>query len=192
VGEIVTRHTHPERVEMTMQYALMSHGEVLAYTGAALPLDELPSDATVWHLDPTTAFDFVEPIVAELTAPPALALVEDVIPAQDAYLHPAWNEHEEQMERLVHEAARIHHFRLVLERYEDLELELRDASGRRVATTTLLVSKQLVGTDAQHPHATPVGARNGNRVDAGGACYLLMARLTSASVEKMETVASAA
>lgn len=177
---------------MTMQYALMSHGEVLGHTGAALALDELPSDATFWHLVPTAAFYFVEPIVAELTAPPALALVEDVIPAQDAYLHPAWNEHEEQMEWLVHEAARIHHFRLVLERYEDLELELRDACGRRVATTTLLVSKQLLGSDAQHPHVTPVGVRDGHQENAADACYLLMARLTSASVEAVETVASAA
>ena len=177
---------------MAGQYALMSHGEVLGYTGAALESDELPSGASLWHLVPTAAFDFVEPIIAELTAPPALALVEDVIPAQDAYLHPGWSEHEEQMERLVHEAARIHHFRLVLERYEDLDLELRDTAGRRVATTTLLVSKQLVGTDAPHAHATSVGPRQAYQTDAAEACYLLMARLTSASVETVDTVATAA
>ena len=177
---------------MSMQYALMSHGEVLGYTGAALASDELPSGATLWHLVPTAAFDFVEPIIAELTAPPALALVEDVIPAQDAYLHPAWNEHEEQMERLVHEAARIHHFRLVLERYEDLDLELRDAGGRRVATTTLLVSKQLVGTDAVHAGAPSIGLRDAYQEDAANACYLLMARLASASVETKDPVATAA
>jgi hypothetical protein len=170
----------------------MSHGEVLGYTGAALAFDELPSDASLWHLVPTGAFVFVEPIIAELTAPPALALVEDVIPAQDDYLHPAWNEQEEQMERLVHEAARIHHFRLVLERYEDLELELRDATGRRVATTALLVSKHIAGTGAQHAHATSVGGRHGYQADAEDACYLLMARLASASVESVDRVATAA
>ena len=177
---------------MPMQYALMSHGEVLGYTGAALASDELPSGASLWHLVPTEAFDFVEPIIAELTAPPALALVEDVTPEQDAYLHPGWNEHEEQMERLVHEAARIHHFRLVLERYEELELELRDAAGCRVATTTLLVSKQLTGADAQHAHATSVGTRHWHHADAEDACYLLMARLTSASVQTVNPVATAA
>jgi len=177
---------------MPMQYALMSHGQVLGYTGAALASDELPMDASLWHLVPTAAFDFVEPIIAELTAPPALSLVEDVIPAQDAYLHPAWNEQEEQMERLVHEAARIHHFRLVLERYENLDLELRDAAGRRVATTTLLVSKQLAGSDVMHAHATSVGARHGFRADVADAYYLLMARLASASVEAEDPVATAA
>ena len=116
-----------------MQYTLMSHGKVLGRTGAAFPPDELPAGASVWHLVPAAAFDFVEPIIAELTAPPALALVEEVIPTQEAYLHPAWSEREAQMERLIAEAARIHHFRLVLERYEALDLELRDASGRRLA-----------------------------------------------------------
>src|SRR5689334_13558601 len=99
----VTRHTHPEQVAMTTQFALMSHGQVLAYTGAAFPSEELPSGASVWHLVPTEAFDYVEPIIAELTAPPALSLVDDVIPTQDDYLHAARVEHEAQMERLAHE-----------------------------------------------------------------------------------------
>lgn len=177
---------------MTMQYALMSHGQVLGYTGAAFPSDELPLGASVWHLVPTAAFDYVEPIIAELTAPPALTLVEEVIPTQDAYLHAARAEHEAQMERLADEAARIHHFRLVLERYEDLDLELRDASGQRVATTTLLVSKQLVSADALHAYVEAVDPREACQVDTAAPCYLLMARLTSASVEPARAVASAA
>ena len=177
---------------MTMQYALMSHGQVLGYTGAAFPSDELPSGASLWHLVPTAAFDFVEPIIAELTAPPALSLVEEVIPTQDAYLHPARGEHEAQMERAVQEAARIHHFRLVLERYEDLDLELRDASGHRVATTTLLVSKQMVSADALHAFVEAVDPRDAHHVNTMEPCYLLMARLTSASVEHLQSVASAA
>lgn len=177
---------------MTMQYALTSHGQVLGYTGAAFPSDELPSGASLWHLVPTAAFDVVEPIIAELTAPPALSLVEEVIPTQDAYLHPARGEHEAQMERAVLEAARIHHFRLVLERYEDLELELRDASGRRVATTTLLVSKQLASTDAPHEYVEDVEPREAPWEDTAEPCYLLMARLTGASMEAEQLVASAA
>jgi hypothetical protein len=177
---------------MTTQYTLMSHGKVLGHTGAAFPTDELPAGASVWHLVPTAAFDYVEPIIAELTAPPALALVEEVIPTQDAYLHPARNEHEAQMERLVHEAALIHHFRLVLERYEGLDLELRDAGGRRVATTTLLVSKQMVSADALHAYVELVEPHEANRVDTTQPCYLLMARLASASVESVASVASAA
>jgi hypothetical protein len=170
---------------MTTQFALMSHGQVLGYTGAAFSSDELPSDASLWHLVPTEAFAYVEPIIAELTAPPALSLVDDVIPTQDDYLHAARAEHEAQMERLAHEAARIHHFRLVLERYEELDLELRDASGRRVETTSLLVSKQLVSADVVHEYV---------EVDRASAtpCYLLMARLTVASAEPAQAVASAA
>lgn len=177
---------------MTMQYALMSHGQVLGYTGAAFPSDELPSGSSMWHLVPTAAFDFVEPIIAELTAPAALSLVEDVIPTQDAYLHAARAEHEAQIERLAHEAARIHHFRLVLERYEELDLELRDASGRRVATTNLLVSKQLVSADALHAYVEAVDPREAHQVEAAEPCYLLMARMTSASVAPPQAVASAA
>lgn len=177
---------------MTMQYALMSHGQVLGYTGAAFPSDELPSGASLWHLVPTAAFDFVEPIIAELTAPPALSLVEDVIPTQDAYLHPAVGEHEAQMERAIDEAAMIHHFRLVLERYEELELELRDASGRRVPTATLLISKQLATAGALNAYADAAEPWAEQSDDLVEPCYLLMARLASASAEPAQPVASAA
>ena len=166
---------------MTMHYTLMSHGKVLGRTGAALPAEELPAGASVWHLVPTAAFDFVEPIIAELTAPPALALVEEVIPTQEAYLHPAWGEHEAQMERLVGEAARIHHFRLVLERYEALDLELRDASGRRLATSTIIVAKQMVTAEALRAYVEAVDPREAHWVETAEPCYLLMARLESAS-----------
>jgi hypothetical protein len=166
---------------MTMPYTLMSHGKVLGHTGASFPPDELPAGASVWHLVPTAAFDFVEPIIAELTAPPALELVEEVIPTQEAYLHPAWSEHEAQMERLVGEAARIHHFRLVLERYEALELELRDASGRRLATTALVVTKQMVTAEALRAYLEAVDPREAHWLDMAEPCYLLMARLESAA-----------
>jgi hypothetical protein len=166
---------------MTMHYTLMSQGRVLGHTGAAFPPDELPTGANVWHLVPTASFDLVEPIIAELTAPPALALVEEVIPTQDDYLHPAWQEQEAQMERLMSEAARIHHFRLVLERFEGLELELRDDAGRRVATTTLVVTKQMVSPDALREFVEVVDPREAHWVDATAPCYLLMARFTSAA-----------
>jgi len=166
---------------MTMQYTLMSHGKVLGHVGAAFPRDDLPAGASVWHLLPTPAFDFVEPIIAELTAPPALALLEDVIPTQEAYLHPALGEHEAQMERLVSEAAQIHHFRLVLERYEALDLELRDANGRRLPTTTLLVTKQMVTAEELRTYVKAVDPRKANLVDMDEPCYLLMARLEIAA-----------
>lgn len=173
---------------MAMRYALMSHGEVLGYTGAAFPSAEVPAGASVWHFVPTMGFDVVEPIVAELTAPPALALVDEVIPTQDAYLHPARNEQAAQMERLMNEAASIHHFRLVLERYERLELELHDAAGR-VATSTLLVTKQLVSSDALHAYMEVVEPAEAHRVDTSEPCYLLMARLANASVEAIASAA---
>jgi len=166
---------------MTMQYTLMSHGKVLGHTGAAFPHDELPAGASMWHLVPTAAFDFVEPIIAELTAPPALALVEEVIPTREAYLHPAWSEHQAQMERLVSEAARIHHFRLVLERYERLELELRDTGGRRLPTATLVVTKQMVTAEALRAYMEAVDPSEAHWVDPDAPCYVLMARLESAA-----------
>ena len=85
------------------------------------------------------------------------------------------------MERLVHEAARIHHFRLVLERYEALDLELRDASGRRLATTTLIVTKQMVTADALRAYMETVDPSEAHWVDTAEPCYLLMARLGKAS-----------
>jgi len=175
------RRITAERFPMTVHYTLMSHGKAIAFTGAAFPADELPAGTSAWHLIPAEAFDLVEPIVAELSAPPALALVQDVIPTQDAYLHPAWSEHEAQMERLMSEAARIHHFRLVLERYEALDLELRDGSGRLVATRTLVVTKQMVSADALRAYVEAVDPAEARWVDASAPCYLLMARLESQS-----------
>ncbi len=166
---------------MSMQYTLMSHGKVLGHTGAGLPSDELPAGASVWHFIPSAAFDLVEPIIAELTAPPALTLVEEVIPTQDAYLHPAWNAHEAEMERLVEEAALIHHFRLVLERFEGLCLELHDAGGRRLATATLIVTKQLVTAQALRAYVEAVAPRDAHRVNTAEPCYLLMARFEAES-----------
>ena len=166
---------------MTMHYLLVSRGRVLGRTGAAFPAGELPAGTSAWHLVPSAAFDAVEPIIAELSAPPALSLVEDVIPTQDAYLHPAWREHEAQLERLLNEAPRIHHFRLVLERYEALRLELRDQSGRRVPTATLVVTKQLVPADALRTYVEAVDPAEAHLVDTEVPCYLLMARLASAS-----------
>jgi hypothetical protein len=164
---------------MTMHYTLMSHGRALGHTGASFPSDELPEGTSAWHLVPTEAFDLVEPIIAELSAPPALRLVEDVIPTQDAYLHPSWSEQETEMQRLMHEAARIHHFRLVLERYEALNLELRDAAGRRVATTTLVVTKQMVPAEALHAYVEAIDPEEAHWVDPSEPCYLLMARVAS-------------
>jgi hypothetical protein len=166
---------------MTMQYALMSHGKVLGRTAAAFPSDELPAGTSVWHLVPSAAFELVEPIIAELTAPPALSLVEEVIPTQDAYLHAAQSEHEAEMERLVDEAPRIHHFRMVLERFEELQLELRDASGRRVHTATLIVTKQMVPAEALRAYVEEIDPGEAHWVDTAGPCYLLMARVDSMS-----------
>ena len=161
---------------MTTHYILVSHGRALGYTGAAFPAEELPAGTSAWHFVPTAAFDAVEPIVAELSAPPALSLVEEVLPTQDEYLHPAWNEREAQMERLLEEAPRIHHFRLVLERYEQLGLELRDESGRPVATSTLLITKQMVPADALRAYVEAIDPQEAHLVDATEPCYLLMAR----------------
>jgi hypothetical protein len=85
------------------------------------------------------------------------------------------------MERLVSEAVRIHHFRLVLERYESLELELRDAGGRRLATTTLVVTKEMVSAEALREYIEAVDPREAHRVDTAEPCYLLMARLERAA-----------
>lgn len=166
---------------MSTHYALVSHGKVLGYTGAMFPVDELPSGACIWHFIPTPAFDIVEPIIAELTAPPAIELVEAVIPTQDEYLHPCWNEQEAEMDRLVNEAPRLHHFREVLERYEALDLELRDSSGRRLNTATLTMTKQMVTAEAVREYVEVVDPAQAQWVDTDEPCYLLMARLMAAA-----------
>jgi len=161
---------------MTAHYSLMSHGTVLGHTGAAFPADELPPGACLWHLIPTPAFELIEPIIAELTAPPALSLVEQVIPTQDEYLHPGWSEQQMQMERLMEEAARVHHFRLVLERYEALGLELRDGAGHRVAMSPMIV-KQMVPAESVRAFAEAVDPDEAEWIDTNEPCYLVMARL---------------
>jgi hypothetical protein len=165
---------------MTSHYTLVSHGTVLGHTGAAFPADELPAGACLWHLIPSPAFELIEPIVAELTAPPALALVEEVIPTQDDYLHPGWGEQQGQMDRLLNEAARVHHFRLVLERYESLALELRDSMGHRAATAPMIV-KQMVPAESVRAFAEAVDPDEARWVDPSEPCYLVMARLETAS-----------
>lgn len=162
---------------MTKHYTLLSHGKVLGYTGAMLPAAELPDGACVWHLVPAPAFDLVEPIIAELTAPPAMTLVEEVIPTLDEYLHPGWAEQEAQMERLMGEAARLHHFREVLERYEALDLELRDPSGRRVSSASLTIAKQMVPALALREYVEELDPSVAGLVDVEEPCYLLMARV---------------
>jgi hypothetical protein len=166
----------------SVHFTLMSHGTVLGHTGAEFRTSELPLDAVVWHLVPAPAFALVEPIVAELTAPPALTLVEEVIPTQDDYLHPGWGEQETQMERLMAQAARLHHFRLVLERYEQLDLELRDATGCRVPTSTLTIAKQMVPAETVRAFADRLDPAEARWVEPDEPCYLLMARMASGAV----------
>ena len=175
---------------MTAHYTLTSHGTVLGHTGAEFPADELPPGAYLWHLVPTRAFDLVEPIVAELTAPPALMLVEEVIPTRDDYLHPGWSEQQAQMDRLMDEAAHVHHFRLVLERYESLKLELHDATGRRVAVSPMIV-KQIVPTETVRAFAEAVDPEEARWIDEGEPCYLVMAHLDDSVAGAAAAVAAA-
>jgi hypothetical protein len=81
----------------------------------------------------------------------------------------------------VNEAARIHHFREVLERYEALDLELRDGSGRRISTTTLTITKQMVPADAVREYVEQIDPAEAQWVDSEEPCYLLMARLMAAA-----------
>ncbi|MEO6528184.1 MAG: hypothetical protein ABIP93_16295 [Gemmatimonadaceae bacterium] len=166
---------------MSMHYSVVSHGKVLGHTGALFPTDELPLGACIWHFVPLPAFDLVEPIVAELTAPPAIALVEDVIPTQDEYLHSCVDGSPAYLDDLLDEAARLHHFREVLERYEELNLELRDGSGRLVTTATLTLTKQMVPADAVREYVEEIDPGEAQWVDTAEPCYLLMARLMAAA-----------
>jgi hypothetical protein len=166
---------------MSTHYAVLSHGRVLGYTGAKFHSDELPVGACIWHFVPMPAFDSVEPIIAELTAPPAIELVEDVIPTQDEYLHSCRDGSPACLDDLVCEAARLHHFREVLERYESLDLELRDGSGRRVSAATLTITKQMVSAAAVREYVEAVDPTEAQWVDTTQPCYLIMARLMAAA-----------
>jgi|SRR4051794_1278201 len=166
---------------MSTHYTLVSHGRVLGYTGALLPADGLPKGARIWHFVPAPAFDVVEPIIAELTAPPALQLVADVIPSQVEYLHSCRDGTPACLDELVNEAARLHHFREVLERYESLDLELRDASGRRLSTETLTLAKQMVTPDVLREFVESVDPEEAELVDAEEPSYVLMARAMAAA-----------
>jgi hypothetical protein len=166
---------------MSMHYALVSHGKMLGYTGALLPAKELPAGARVWHFVPLPAFEFIEPIIAELTAPPALELVESVIPTQAEYLHSCRDGSPAYSDDLMDEAPRLHHFREVLERYESLGLELRDPTGRRVGTDTVTLVKQMVPAVALRAYVERVAPKEAGLVSTDEPCYLLMARLMKAA-----------
>ena len=166
---------------MSTHYALVSHGKVLGYTGALFPTDELPAGSRVWHFVPLPAFDYVEPIIAELTAPPALELVESVIPTQAEYLHSCRDGSPVLADEIVDEAVKLHHFREVLERYGSLDLELRDGSGRRVGTETVTLVKQMVPAEALREYVEAVDPAEAELVDTAEPCYLLMARLLKAA-----------
>ena len=73
------------------------------------------------------------------------------------------------------EAARLHHFREVLERYESLDLELRDATGRRVGTDTVTLVKQMVPSMALREYVETVDPTEAEAVATDEPCYLLMA-----------------
>jgi hypothetical protein len=176
---------------MTGRYTLVSHGTVLGHTGAAFPAEGLPVGASLWHLIPSRGFESVEPIIAELTAPPALWLVEEVIPTPDAYLHPGWGQQQVQMRRLMEEAARVHHFRLVLERYEALGLELRDGAGHRVAVAPMIV-KQMVPTESVRAFAESVDPDEAPWIDTSEPCYLVMARMEAMARIGTDLAATAA
>ena len=166
---------------MSTHYTVLSHGKVLGHTGALFPTDALPVGACIWHFVPMPAFEFVEPIIAELTAPPAIELVEDVIPTQDEYLHSCRDGSPACLDELVCEAARLHHFREVLERYEGLALEMRDAAGRRVDTATLTITKQMVPADAVREYVEEIDPAEAQWVDTAEPCYLIMARVMAAA-----------
>jgi hypothetical protein len=166
---------------MSTHYTVLSHGKVLGYTGALFPTEQLPVGACIWHFVPTPAFEFVEPIIAELTAPPAIELVEDVIPTQAEYLHSCRDGSPACLDELVREAARLHHFRSVLERYESLDLEMRDSSGRRVNTATLTITKQMVPAEAVREYVEEIDPTQAQWVDTAEPCYLIMARLMAAA-----------
>ena len=166
---------------MSMHYTLMSRGTVLGHTGAMLPANELPAGAYIWHFVPAPAFDFVEPIIAEMTAPPAFALVENVIPTHEEYVLALRTDDPTRLERLLAEAARIHHFRAVLERYERLELELRDPTNGRLPTMTLTLAKQVIPAVAVRELAEAVDPTEAAWVEMDEPCYVLMARLHAAA-----------
>jgi hypothetical protein len=117
-----------------------------------------------------------------------LTLVEDVIPTRDDYLHPGFSEQKAQMDRLVDEAARVHHFRLVLERYEALELELHDGAGRRVAVAPM-IAKQMVPTESVRAFAEAVDPEEARWIEGDGPCYLVMAHLDDVAVAAAATAA---
>jgi hypothetical protein len=93
------------------------------------------------------------------------------------------------MERLMAQAARVHHFRLVLERYERLDLELRDATGRKVPATALTITKQMVPAETVRAYAERVDPLEARWVDPDEPCYLLMARMANAAVESAASAA---
>ncbi|MBW8769984.1 MAG: hypothetical protein JF589_09525 [Gemmatimonadetes bacterium] len=96
-----------------------------------------------------------------------------------------------QMDRLMDEAARVHHFRLVLERYESLKLELHDATGRRVAVSPMIV-KQLVPTETVRAFAESVDPEEARWIDEGEPCYLVMAHLDGSAAGASAVAAATA
>ena len=95
------------------------------------------------------------------------------------------------MDRLMDEAARVHHFRLVLERYEGLGLELHDGTGRRVAVSPMIV-KQMVPTESVRAFAEAVDPEEAQWIEGDEPCYLVMAHLDDPAAAAAVAAANAA
>ena len=99
----------------------------------------------------------------------------------DGYLHSCDGGSAREADEFVREAARLHSYRELLERYEGLQLELRDANGRRLSASTLTVAKQLVPASAVREYVESIDPDEAARVDVEAPCYMLMARLDEAA-----------
>jgi hypothetical protein len=86
------------------------------------------------------------------------------------------------------EAASVHHFRLVLERYEALELELHDCAGRLVATAPMIV-KQMVPAESVRAFAESVDPDEAQQIDTSAPCFLILAHLCSSSAASAASAA---
>lgn len=154
-----------------MSFTLMSHGRVLGRTGVELPP---PAPRTrSWQFIPGAAFADVRPLFAAL--PAAIEDSQEAIPTQGELEAIPEAEREAHMRALLRSDPRMSRFIELSERLEALDLELRDATGDRLETTTIGVTELEIAAAAFREVLTGVDAGADLSAAQSPPFYLLVA-----------------
>jgi len=154
-----------------MRYTLMSQGHALGRTGVELP-PPAPGMRS-WHFIPAPAFAETAPLFAAL--PAAIEDSQEAIPTQGELEAIPEAERQERARAMILADPRMARFLELSEQLEALELELVDAGGARLTTTTIGVTELEITADAMRNVLATVDANADLSAATAPPFYLLVA-----------------